>query len=539
MAADLKRLPLSMPRFSTLRRENRIYVDKTELVFSLAEKNQQFFLSRPRRFGKSLLVTTFASLFQFGLRDFKGLAIEKLWKDTTYNVVRLDFSRVKNFGDSFEDFENKYRWMLANAFGKLGFVLRENTTEPIEEQLSAWMEDQADGSLVLLVDEYDSPLTACLHNPALFDRVQSRLADFYAQVKSNAGMLRFFFMTGITKMKQTGIFSEFTDLIDITLRSDYGTLLGYTEEEILSYFGDYIEDASLILRMKPSDVMQALRRNYDGYCFDDKVSSHVYTPWSVLNFLNCPGDGFRNYWFETGGISSSLINYFKSHALRDPAEFQDPKHLSREVLAASTGLSALSDVALLTQAGYLTIKDYRDGEFSLGYPNEEVKASMGALYSGMLLKGKTLSEVKAGNIVSLMAKDTPDAVITGFNRMFMALDYVRYPIIDEAACRGYLQAMLCGAGVYAQVEVHNALGRSDLVVDAGNRRWIFELKYLAASTAKSEALKTRLLAEAEKQIQSRRYGEQDVSGRELMRIAAVFSEKERQIVSWTTVPQQP
>ena len=99
---------------------------------------------------------------------------------------------------------------------------------------------------------------------------------------------------------------------------------GLTEEEIRSYFGDYIEDASQILRMKPSDVMQALRRNYDGYCFDDKVSSHVYTPWSVLNFLNCPGDGFRNYWFETGGISSSLINYFKSHALRDPAEFQDP-----------------------------------------------------------------------------------------------------------------------------------------------------------------------------------------------------------------------
>ena len=139
----------------------------------------------------------------------------------------------------------------------------------------------------------------------------------------------------------------------------------------------------------------------------------------------------------------------------------------------------------------------------------------------------------------MTAKDTPDAVITGFNRMFMALDYVRYPIFDEAACRGYLQAMLCGAGVYAQVEVHNALGRSDLEVDAGNRRWIFELKYLAASAANSETLKTRLLAEAEKQIQSRRYGEQDVSGRELMRIAAVFSEKERQIVSWTTVPQQP
>lgn len=192
----------------------------------------------------------------------------------------------------------------------------------------------------------------------------------------------------------------------------------------------------------------------------------------------------------------------------------------------------------MTQAGYLTIKDYHDGEFSLGYPNEEVKASMGALYSGMLLTGKTLSEVKAGNIVSLMAKDTPDAVITGFNRMFLALDHVRYPVVDEAACRGYLQAMLCGTGVYARVEVHNALERSDLEVDAGNRRWIFELEYLAASASKSETLKTQLLAESVKQTRLRRYGEQAVFGRKLVRIAAVFSATKRQIVCWTTVPLQ-
>ena len=171
-------------------------------------------------------------------------------------------------------------------------------------------------------------------------------------------------------------------------------------------------------------------------------------------------------------------------------------------------------------------------------PNEEVKASMGALYSGMLLKGKTLSEVKAGNIVSLMAKDTPDAVITGFNRMFLALDHVRYPVVDEAACRGYLQAMLCGTGVYARVEVHNALERSDLEVDAGNRRWIFELEYLAASASKSETLKTQLLAEAVKKNRLRRYGEQAISGRKLVRIAAVFSATKRQIFCWTTVPLQ-
>ena len=192
----------------------------------------------------------------------------------------------------------------------------------------------------------------------------------------------------------------------------------------------------------------------------------------------------------------------------------------------------------MTQAGYLTIKDYSDGEFSLGYPNEEVKASMGALYSGMLLKGKTLSEVKAGNIVSLMAKDTPDAVITGFNRMFLALDHVRYPVVDEASCRGYLQAMLCGTSIYARVEVHNALERSDLEVDAGNRRWIFDLEYLAASASKSETLKTQLPAESVKQTRLRRYGEQAVFGRKRERLAAVFSATKRQIVCWTTVPLQ-
>ena len=166
-------------------------------------------------------------------------------------------------------------------------------------------------------------------------------------------------------------------------------------------------------------------------------------------------DGFRNYWFETGGISTPLIFYFNKKPRNSPC--------------VSVGM---------------------------------------------------------------------DSVITGLNRMFLVLDHVRYPVVDEAACRGYLQAMLCGTGVYARVEVHNALERSDLEVDAGNRRWIFELEYLAASASKNETLKTQLLAEAVKQTRLRRYGEQVISSRKLVRIAAVFSATKRQIVCWTTVPLQ-
>ena len=251
-------LPTGTSDFETLRDRGQIYVDKTALIYKLASRSEKFFLTRPRRFGKSLLVSTFASLFKNGLKYFSGLAIEKLWKDTTYNVVEIDFSEIKNI-TGFEDFKKQLNETLESAFKPLGFELDRSSDISLMKQLSAWMKTIASNSVVLLIDEYDSPLTACLGDKALFRSVRTRLASFYATVKANDRCFRFVFMTGITKFNQTGIFSELNNFSDLSLDPRYGTLLGYSEDDIRTYFSGYLNRASQRLNLSPDDVLDRMR----------------------------------------------------------------------------------------------------------------------------------------------------------------------------------------------------------------------------------------------------------------------------------------
>ena len=212
-------LPLGVSDFAGLRRDGLIYVDKTEMIARMAATRKgKFFLARPRRFGKSLLVSTFESLFKYGLRDFQGLAIESLWKDKTYNVVRLDFSEVKNFS-TVEEFKEGLLELLVSAFSSVGFRYERDSFLSVIRQLSGWLREQVPvSSVVLLIDEYDAPLTACLDQPELFEEVRKTLASFYAILKSNDGALRFLFITGITKYSKVSIFSELNNLNDIVLK---------------------------------------------------------------------------------------------------------------------------------------------------------------------------------------------------------------------------------------------------------------------------------------------------------------------------------
>ena len=201
----MRALPLGTSSFSTLRENNEIYVDKTSLVYRLAQTRGKIFLARPRRFGKSLLVSTFESLFKSGLKDFQSLAIEKLWNDKTYPVVRLDFSELKEF-NSVAQFSTNFTEMLRLKFSAAGFLCEKN--EPfLILRLSNWLSGLKPSSLVILVDEYDAPLTACLDQPELFAGVRSLMSQFFLTLKSNEGCQRFFFMTGITKFSNTSIFS--------------------------------------------------------------------------------------------------------------------------------------------------------------------------------------------------------------------------------------------------------------------------------------------------------------------------------------------
>ncbi len=524
-AFDLPQLPLGYSDFTCLRDDNCIYVDKTILISRLAQRNVKLFLARPRRFGKSLLVSTFESLFRYGLRDFQGLAMENLWKDKTYTVLHLDFSLAKDF-QTLEGFLVLFGRMFFLALEKAGMDIEPPSSDPIDT-FATLLSRQKDRSLVLLIDEYDAPLTAHLGNPVLFAQVRDRLSELYSAVKGYGSCLRFFFMTGITKLSNTSIFSAFNNLQDLSLDPFYGLLLGYTEEEIQKYFPSYLDDAARSLGISRSEVVARLRENYDGFSFDKEASTRVYCPWSVLNFLDRPYLGFQNYWYESAGLPSVLTKYLGNHKLAQPTSYDQPVFIPLSDLSASRQYDDISIESLLTQTGYLTIKELvNDDLVRLGYPNREVAVSMAKLYAEELLKGQYAPESGTSYLAQKMAKKSLDVVVGDFNLALNAIDYQRYPITDEAACRAYLQVLLIGASMLPSVENHSAMGRSDLEVRAGNRRWVFEIKY-----ARDGENPQKLLDAALEQIRSRRYGETNDS-KELIRVGLVFSPKERRFVAW-------
>lgn len=523
MSAE-KILPVGQADFHALRESNAIYVDKTALIHQLAVAPRGVFLARPRRFGKSLLVSTLESLFKFGLRDFQGLAIESLWTDKVYDVVHLDFSRLKEF-KNIEDFSNQFRRHICKRFSRVGFQ-PEGSSDDLAD-LDDWVGELPSLSLVLLIDEYDAPLTICLNNPELFEAVRSEMRRFFLSLKSNVGSLRFLFLTGITKFSSTSIFSELNNLVDITLTPTYGALLGYTEEEIRQNFGYYLSKAAKTLAMSEEELIDGLRSHYNGFCFDMRASKKLFCPWSVLNFLDAPDQGFQNYWFASGGHPTVLMKYLEGHELEDPANFAELKEAKLSDLNTPGDLTTIDRDILLTQTGYLTIKSVDDfGIVTLGYPNQEVIMSMAELYAKELLGGRLYRPADGVLLTKLLGEGEIAPVINRFNEAFNALNYDRHPVVNEAACTSYLQALMMGADMVPEVEVHTALGRSDLEVTVGEWHWVFEVKF-AATTQKAEALLTKAIS----QIKSRRYGERP-HGKKLIRVALVYSAEDRRFVVW-------
>ena len=495
------------------------------MVNELATAYNQIFLARPRRFGKSLLVSTFESLFKFGIRDFKGLAIETLWKDRTYPVVRLDFSLCKYFSTA-ESFDQQLREMLELAFREVGFVTS-SSNDSFTKQVSTWLQTLEDCSFVLLIDEYDAPLTNCQSNKALFTRVKSTLHTFYSLIARNSDCIRLLFITGITTFGSSNIFSEFHNISDISLNPKFGTLLGYTEDEILKNFEVFLKKASSDLKISDAELIQKLHCNYDGFCFDPMGKTHVYCPWSILNFLAAPSLGFQEYWFESGGQPTVLVKYLRNHALANPANFLKTQEIPLSALRASNQYDDLDLRVLLTQTGYPTIKSVTaDGWVELGYPNREVVNAMAKLYSNELLKGKRLRKPDAPTIDKYLRKGNITQVIEYFNWIFNVMDYKDYPITNESQCRALLQVLLVGAGLNVLVERHTALGRSDLEINIGDFYWIFEFKFCQTSEHASD-----LLAAGEKQMKARKYSEIP-HWQKRLRIVAAFSATDRAITAW-------
>lgn len=528
--SDHKPLPLGQSSFSTLIETGAVYVDKTDLIYRLAVKNAKVFLSRPRRFGKSLLVSTFESLFKHGLRDFKGLAIETKWTDKTYRVVRLDFSECREF-QSVQEFERKFSRRVALKFQLAGIELP-HTEDDLITRLSYALEAAPDRSLVLLIDEYDAPLTCCLDKPELFEGVRSVLSDFFLTVKSQSACLRFLFLTGITKYSHTSIFFGFNFLDDISLNEEYGTLLGLTEEEIQRDFAPYIQHACCVLGLDQAELVARLRENYDGFSFDKDVKTHVYCPWSVLKFLEHPNEGFANYWYDSAGQPNVLMQYLKGHELADPMSFERSHDIDLSALTANSRYSDMRWDVLLTQAGYLTFKEVnRDGTVRVGYPNREIENSMARLYAKMIYKGQSVVRIGESCLDRLLESGDVEGVVRHFNRMLNDFDYVNYPIVNENICRTQLMLMLKYCNLSPVVEKHSALGRSDLEVTVGRCHWVFEFKL-----AREDDDPNALLQDALEQIVAKRYG-CSVMNKTLVRVAMVFGQTERQFVAWQRVDE--
>ena len=304
--------------------------------------------------------------------------------------------------------------------------------------------------------------------------------------------------------------------------------MGYTHKEVEKYFSDFILKACTSLKMEKGELLNELTKNYDGFCFDEQASTHVFAPWSILKFFLNPERGFKDYWFENGGQPSALVRYFKSHSLRSPEEYGNDKTLLLSTLSGPSDFDSISDLALLTQAGYLTIKTVKYNDIvHLGYPNSEVRTAMAKLYMEMLLKGRLAGQVGAGGIAQVLAEDSPEALFHILNRLFASIDYQNYPVKDEASLRSFVQVYFAGAGLKPWVEHHSAMGRSDLEVNVKNRHWILEFKVASERSGEEGKLK-----EAVEQLE--KYGN-DSSSKDILKIALVFSKEKRSFIKWKAV----
>ena len=508
-----KLLPNSC-NFRDLIDNNRVYVDKTALICQIAKDEKgPYFISRPRRFGKSTLINTFHELFAHGTERFKGLEIEPLWKDKTYKVIHLDFSTFREVPSN-----SSFNKEFMDAF-KLS--LEESGIEPTKENIDSpanLLKKTLDteSEVVLLVDEYDAPLTAVLNDSNEFEDRRKILSNFYLTVKSCDGKFRFIFITGVTYYSHTSIFSAFNNLKDLTLDLRYGALLGYTSEELELYFGEYIDNAVEVLNKKYHTerythdlVVSELKRNYDGYSFDEEALNHVYNPWSIVNFFDAPVRGFIPYWVVSGGSTPTfLVNYLKQGLEKyNTDDLQSLLNIDSTVNSAAEylypkieNMANLDLFAILYQAGYFCIKAVVDDIFKVGIPNLEVKKAYSNIVLNELTKTKEAKLKYVEPFKDVLASGNLDKIKELFNTFINEFSYETVKNFNEACFRGVLKLAMLTFNVSASTEVMGSCGRADITAEAGKYLYVFELKV----TDNSKDIDTKL-TEAKDQIIKNKY----------------------------------
>lgn len=512
----LRKLPIGIQTFEKLRRENYLYVDKTDFVWKMASTSTPYFLSRPRRFGKSLLLSTFEAYFEGKKELFEGLAIAELeteWKQ--HPVLHLDLNAEKY--DSPERLNliiGRHLNLWEDRYGK---DIREETLSGRFSGVIRRASEQAGCGVVVLVDEYDKPLLQALGNDALLEDYRQTLKAFYGVLKSSDRYLRFVFLTGVTKFAQVSVFSDLNQLQDISLWPDYATLCGITLEELLHNFRPEIEILAASNEMSYQETVDEMTRLYDGYYFYPHASG-MFNPFSVLNALK--SKKFDSFWFQTG-TPTFLVE------LLQKSEY-DLRTLIDGIEAPASSFTeyrvdANNPIPLIYQSGYLTIKEYdkRFGNYLLEFPNDEVRYGLMNFLvpfytpvrdndQGFYI-GKFVSELERGDFDSFLNRlqaffaDFPYELSTRTERHYQVVFYLVFKLM----------------GQFTNVEVRSVRGRADAVVKTPKYIYVFEFKLNGTAE------------EALQQIDDKGYLiPYQADGRELVKIGVEFSAEKRNIYRW-------
>ena len=512
--------------------ENFIYVDKTEYIPKLV-KLKRVFISRPRRFGKSLTLDTIATLFETGVEPyFKGTWIYDKWTEPTYPVLRLNFLNFDK--NSLEKFNNKLNSKITE-FAELNKVTTYKEKEEAEDSIDHLLEQLRleNRQIVILIDEYDCQMTANINNETLYKQFQEKIKSFYANIKDKFA-IKFLGITGVTRLKDVSIFSVGSDIRDITNASAYSQMIGFTRDEIKKYYIDYLtlaasyENNSRVDKVTDTQIesmLDRLAKNYDGYCFDEDYEKKVFSTWSVNTFFQTMVGKkkvqFGEYWYDNGGLPSILVNYLKTHELNAFEYLNKEKSVTIPVndFLNPTSLTTINQNVLMCQTGYLTLRSaLTSGDLTvdLGIPNGEIYKALNRLLAINFYKEGIYALAKG--VRDLLDAGDIEDIIDRFNSVINSVSYDHFPINSEAAVQNYLYLFLIGAGIETTTESHSSKGRADLIIETKNRRLVFELKY-----AQNETEAKTKLSEAVEQIKSRDYGNTEPKKEKLIRIAAVFN----------------
>ena len=511
----LQNLPIGIQSFESLRQDGYLYVDKTALVYKLATTGRYYFLSRPRRFGKSLLLSTLHAYFEGKRELFEGLAISKLeQKWEKYPILHLDLNTQKY--ESPEALENILDNVLTQWEALYGARESERSLSLRFLGVIQRACEQTGRRVVILIDEYDKPMLQAIGNEALQDAYRNTLKAFYGALKSGDQYIKFAMLTGVTKFGKVSVFSDLNNLKDISMRKDYHEICGITERELQENFHPYILRMAEELGMSAEEVLKKMARLYDGYHFVPD-SPGLYNPFSVLNAFDA--NAFGSYWFETG-TPTYLVHLLQLH---DYSLERMANEYATDDILNCVDVASTNPIPVIYQSGYLTIKGY-DSEFrtyQLGFPNAEVEDGFFRFllpYYASVDKMETPFHIK--NFVQEIRSGQPEAFL---NRMKCFFADTPYELVKERE-NHYQNVLfiLCRLlGVYVRAEYHTSQGRIDMVLQTKDYTYVLEFKL--DGTAE----------QALQQISDKSYALPfEIGETKVFRIGVNFSSETRNIEKW-------